>query len=140
MPYDRGGLTILPNFGADASSQLTAFDLDAAAGTEALIAMTMITHGKLWGVCYDVAEVLACDTTDPVVALHINDVEVGTFTIADGTGAGVRGFVAMTPVAGTDPTFEPGDVLKVEIKTRLVDAGTETGQIIVQPVVVLDQA
>ena len=137
--YDRGGLTFLPNHNvAVATGAPASFVLDQAAGTECSLAYTALTHGRIHSLFYSVTVVTAYTTLPAILAIHVNDVEVGTVTIPTGSAAGLERHVAVTPAAGKVLDFKPGDVLKIEVKQQPT-GGTVTGGISPTLVVTLDQ-
>lgn len=139
MPYDRGGSVVLPSLAATGAALDAALDLDQAATTEAPIALTVRCKGRVLGLLYTVAEAIECSTTAGVLAFHINDVEVMTMAVVDATAVDTMVMILGTLASGQNGEFKAGDVLKLEIKTQLVDAGATTGQIVPMPVVAIDQ-
>jgi hypothetical protein len=136
--YSRGGISFLPEHHTSASLPAV-FDLDQNAPTEMSAALPIPFHGRILALAFVVAEVTAYTTLSAILAIHINDVEVGTVTIPTGIALNAHRCIAVVPNATNPPNFKPGDILKVEIKQRPT-GGTVTGQIgIVQIGAVIDQ-
>lgn len=133
MAYDRAGLTPIL-----LTAQGTAMLLDAAATTEAAHSFTAPSSGYIFGALVEVTVTTAWDTTVPVFAGHVNDVEVGTMTgMADASAAELYS-LTMTPASGQTGRFEKDDVLKFEVKTQAADGTATAGSGHVYLLVALD--
>ena len=139
MAYDRSGATFLPNFGATGAALDNPLDFANADADEATCAMTMPCKGRVLGLMYILVEAVKCANTAGVLALHIDDVEVMTIPIADNEVIDTMFTKLGTLASGQNGEFAAGDVLKVEVKTACLEAGAETGQGMVFPIVALDQ-
>lgn len=137
--YDRGGLVFLPQHNpAAATGAPSSWDLDQAATAEALLAFPAPTHGRLHSLFYSVTEATLYDTLPAIVAVHVNDVEVGTVTITTGKAQGVDAVQPIVVASGKVLDFKPGDIIKLEIKQRPTSSGGVTGQISPHLMVTLD--
>lgn len=130
MSADRSGLTLGPVMNTTAAGVPNAFSIDQAAGTEMNVALAIPTSGRLHSVYLSFLVVATqFDTLPPIFAVHINDVEVATFTFASGLAAGTKLFVPLTRAANQSLRITPGDVVKFEIKQQPTDSSGVTGSI-----------
>jgi len=122
--YDRTMLTVLPAANVTLATGVpAAFTLTQAAGTEGNSPYTAGAAGIVDSILLQIATATVWPTTALVLAVHVNDVEVGVVTIPTGLAQGVNRRFRLLDVAGASRAFKAGDVLKVEIKTQPAGAG-----------------
>jgi hypothetical protein len=83
----------------------------------------MAADGIIDSIFLQVTTATVYATTLCVLAVHVNDVEVGTVSLPTGiTINTMRGF-KVVPSAGKNLFYKAGDVLKIEIKVQGAGAG-----------------
>jgi len=127
--YDRTMLTVLPAVHATPATGIpAALNMVLAAGTEGNAPHHAAASGVVDSLLLQWSIEPTWDTTALVLAVHINDVEVGTVTVPDASALqGELVHYKIEPKAGVSRAFKPGDVLKVEIKTQPADSGVPGG-------------
>jgi hypothetical protein len=144
MAYDRSGAVVLPAITGQAGDANAIYDLaDGTAGDNLSASgdgMPMPSKGRWLGVLIQVEEALLCDTTAFQLGLEIGGTEVGYVTLVDDWEVDHWYYLPITLGSGQNGEFAAEDTIDVDLKTEGVETvGTLAGQVIVYPVVALDQ-
>jgi len=139
MPYDRGGVTMLPNIAGTGADSDVPVAYIAAAGTQLGGTFPMPCKGRVVGLAIQPTVATVAETTAGYLGIEIAGVEVMTVLLEDNLAIDAWQFTLGELVSGANGEFAAGDVIGVDVSVKGLEGGAEAGTGKIHPLVIWDQ-